>query len=434
MSDNNPYGPPPQDPYGPGGQPDGTPAQGAPQPGGPPPGWTLGQPGYPGAGQPPPPPGGYAFGPFSPGQPPPQFAGQPGQPIPGGPGQPGQPYGLPPAGVPAPKRRNKLPLIIGAAALALVLLVVGIVAAVRSGNDEPAVVTDPSTGTSSTPSAAPAALASDAVTGFLTALAAGDVTTAVSFANEPVTDDSLIDTAVVADSLKRAPITDISVPVVTDEYAYKVTASYKLGGKPVSDSYRVEKIGDVWKLNDIAAEMDLSTFTDDGVPIVINGKRVTSDEVYALPGSYVFTTTLSSIGFGSKNTVTVNSPETFVATYNLKPALTSAGKKAILDATSKNFNDCLKKKAIDPSGCPFALNEAGYKIDASTIKWTRIGTDPLKNPRITVDGTLATLQLTYKVKGTASCNGGNRCSGTASGTNYANFDLTAKTLKLDWEY
>jgi hypothetical protein len=224
------------------------------------------------------------------------------------------------------------------------------------------------------------------------------------------------------------------VPAVTDEYAYKVPATYKLGGKTVSGSYRVEKTGDLWKVNDIAAEMDLSYFSDDGVPVVINGKRITSEEVYALPGSYVFSTGMKYVGFGKSSTVTVNSPETIVSTYKLKTSITAEGRKAVLDLTKKNFNDCLKKKSTKPANCPFALNEAGNKVKTSTIKWRRIGPDPFKNPRIKVDGTNAELTLNFKVKATASCNGGSRCSGTANGPNYAQFDLSAKKLKLDWQF
>ena len=163
MSSNNPYGGPPQGPYGQGGGPGpGGPPQGPygqdPGPYGPgtpsQPGPPPGQPGQPPYGYPqqPPPvrrPGGpaYGFGPYAePGgqQPPGYGPGGPGGPGPYGPGQPVQPVPAPP-----PQKKGKGKGLIIGGVIALALILIGVVAAVLI-RDEPAVTTVPSPNTSTT--------------------------------------------------------------------------------------------------------------------------------------------------------------------------------------------------------------------------------------------------------------------------------------------
>jgi hypothetical protein len=412
MSEHNPYGGPPPGPYGP-----------APKPSGPPD-------------------GGYGFGPFAPpSQPPNPYAGAPGQPpnpyagTPGGPGQPGGPAG--------PGRRSRLPLIIGAAALALVLIVVGIVAAVRSSSKPtttgtvpaPSSSTDPSA-TSSPPAAAsaaaPAAKASDAVSGYLKAVADGDAATAVAYGMVPPTEQTLLSAKVLADSRKRAPITSISVAEVADPNTTTVTASYKLGARQVSESFDVEKVGTDWKLSQTVAALDLTGVKTGSLPLYINGAKVTKNTVYALPGAYSFTSGRKYMGYGTKNVVTVQSPSASLDTYTVRPAVSASGKKAVLAAAKKNFNSCLKKHSLNPKGCPFRLSSGGYKIKQSTVRWKRTGADPFKKAVVASYGTEATVRIAFQVSLTASCSGYSRCTGSTAGTNSAYFNLASDSLKLRW--
>ena len=399
-----------------------------------------GQPGQPGPPQPGQVPGGgYAFGPFAPqgggGQPPPYGPGPygPGGPYPG-PGQP--PAGPPPA---SPGGGRKLALIIGAAALALLLVViVAVVAFTRSGSadPDPTVVASqlPTTGPNTQTSAPPTttATAADAVQGYLQALAGGDAKAALAYAATPPADDTLLTKEVFAQAHRGAPITDIVVDPPTGVNPGSVTASYQLAGDQVDETFNLQKVGDVWKIDQVAAEVDIALVRALKVPVVVNGVKVKSDTVYALPGAYKVTTGIKNLSWGSHDVVTVRGPNTPVDTYDLNPKLTSGGKKALIKATKKNFTSCLKAKKLKPKGCPFKQSDGGYRIQESTIKWRRVGADPFKKATVSSYGTSASVVIKFKVALSATCRGGAaRCTGDYGGTNVAVYDLTKK-LKPKW--
>ena len=207
------------------------------------------------------------------------------------PGQPQQP----------PKKSNKLPLIIGAAVLALVLIGTIIGVAVVRGGDDP--VAGGGTGGGGTSSAPPAEakLPSDAVTGYLEALAAGDATTALTYASTAPSDTTFLTNEVLAASLKSGAITDINVPEVTDKYAYSVAASYKIGSQSVNADIPVEEEGDVWKLREVAYDLTLTSTQNKTLPMLINGVQAEADKVAVFPGTYTFTTGLDNISYGKSN-------------------------------------------------------------------------------------------------------------------------------------
>lgn len=440
------------------------PYDGPPQPG-PPPGWPgqsgyPGQPGQPGPAGPPGPvqpgqappgqaPGGYAFGPFAPqgggGQPPPYGPG----PYPPGPYGPGGPYpgpGQSPGGPPAPASGRKLWLIIGAAALALLLIGIVAVVALTRGSDDPDPTASqiptsgpnpqsPNAQPSDPPSSAPpatTATAADAVQGYLQALASGNAQAALAYAAEPPADDTLLTKEVFAQAYRGAPITDIVVDPPIGVNPGSVTASYQLAGDQVDESFSVQKVGEAWKINQVAAEVDIALVRALKVPVVVNGVRVKSDTLYALPGAYKVTTGIKILSWGSNNVVTVRGPNTPVDTYDLSPQLTKSGKKALISATKKNFTGCLKAKKLKPKGCPFKQSDGGYNIQQSTIKWRRVGADPFKKAKVNAYGTSASVVIKFKVALTASCRGGAaRCTGDYAGTNVAIYNLTKK-LKPKW--
>ena len=210
-----------------------------------------------------------------------------------------------PPGQPPKKGNAKMLIIIGAVVLAvLALAITGGVLLLNRGAQTAG--TDPNTGGSTAPpggSTAPPPLAvkpSDAVKSYLEALAAGDAETALSFGETTPTDASLLTGAVLAQSNKLAPITDINVPDVNDEYAYKVDASYRLGKQEVNESFTVDKAGDRWKLTDTYTELDLSTRQEKTVPMIINGVNAKAGTVRLFPGAYQFTTGSSYLTWGEE--------------------------------------------------------------------------------------------------------------------------------------
>jgi hypothetical protein len=269
MSSNNPYGAPWAD-----GGPQPPMAGHAPSPG-----QGTSPYGYPQqapAGYPPQPAGsdpdsasGYAFGPFAPQE---QQAGWSGGPQSRQYGGPSDRY-RPGRGQPTPPRNSnkKILIIVGASALAVILMaVIAVVVATR----DPGAQGGQGTGSQQTnTSQSGASRPSDAVAAYLQALAAGDATTALSYAAEPAPAGPLLTNEVLAKSLERAPVTAIDVPAVEDQNAKSVSATYTLGDSAVSESFDVVKAGDVWKISRAVKDLDISFIVDGSVPVKINGVR-----------------------------------------------------------------------------------------------------------------------------------------------------------------
>lgn len=377
-------------PYGP------QPPYGAPQPG-PTPYGQPGQPGQPGSQNP------YS----QPGQPGPQ-----GQPAPQNPyGPPGpNPYG--PTGAygaqpPRGGKKSKLPLILVAAGVAL-LLVVGIAIAAFTGRDKDT-ASSGSSGGGGTTSAPQADKPSDAVRGYLQALADGDPDKAVGYLSDAPGDKTFLSKEVLAVSAKTAAISAVDVPEVTDKYAYQVPAHYKLGTKDVTEDYNVSEVGGSWQLSRAVTQLDLSYQRDSGLAMTINGVAVKTDKVSLFPGHYTFGTGSDYVSYGSENSLTLTGPSDYKSP-RLEPTITSAGKSAFVDATKKAFASCLAKHQLAPKGCPNRIAaDKGQKFKESTVRWS-VTNNPFKNPRVTVDSSdattaSATFETEYNFKAKATLNG-----------------------------
>ncbi len=415
MSSNSPYGGP-QPPWP--GQGSAGPARGqSPAPYGYP---QQPAPGGPSTGS------GYSFGPFTPDQQGPQ----------GGPyGSPPGPYGAGRAQPgPPPKGKGKILIIVGVAALAVILMAVLAVVVATGGG--PAANPGGNTGTQGSQSGAPqnTPRPSDAVTAYLQALATGDAVAALSYAADPAPTGRLLTNEVLAESSKRAPLTEIHVPVVEDQSAKSVSATYTLGNSAVSESFDVVKVGDTWKLSRAVKDLDLSFIVDGSVPVKINGVKVTENSVAVLPGSYAFTTGLPYVGYGSKNVVLVKSPYVEADTYRLQSQLTKSGKKAVVSATKKSYNKCLEVHSLNPKNCPMNF-DSKYRYDKSTITWRQAGGDPFRKSEVTFSGTQARIEIALNLKLTGSCTYQGRsgnCSGTLTGRSVAVVKATDKPLNVKW--
>jgi hypothetical protein len=374
-------GRPGQPPYTPQGYPPagGQPPQGYPQQGYPPQGYPQ-QPGAPQQGYPPQQP--YAGGPG------PQGAGYgvpPGGSHPGGtqpyqagpygpygrvPGQPGQPG--------EKKKRTTLFVLIGAGALALILAVVAVAVNVGGRSD------DTAGGGAGATSAPVAKNASDAVQGFLEAVAANDAERALTYTDAAPADKTFLTDAALQASSKIAPLTAISVPPVTDEYAYKVPATFNLGDKTYARDFEVKKDGDTWKVGDGVSDVDVSYQRQRTLAMVVNGTKLTADTLSVLPGTYVFTTGSRWVSWGSKNVMTVAKSYPTLPT-GIKPTLTKAGSDEVLAKTRAAFRSCLDQHKLRPKGCPNRINDTlGIKVKESTVRW-RVTKDPFRNAKIDLD-------------------------------------------------
>jgi hypothetical protein len=333
----------------------------------------------------------------------------------------------------APKSRSKLPIIIGAAVLALIIIGVGaavLISRVAKSADSPA---DPGVPGGQAPVANKP---SDAVQAYLEALAAGKADTALALGNTPAADKTFLTDAVLAESIKRAPITAIVVPEVTDEYAYSIDATYKLGSQPVSDKFSVTKAGSTWKVNKAYAELDISTLRSKTLPLAINQVPVTTDKIRLFPGSYAFTSGNSYVDYGKTNVLLLQSPTDYPRTSDVQPTLTAAGEKAFSDAVKAKAKSCLTSGELHPAGCPNGVKEASYqKIKKSSIRWSLDG-DPTANlkPRLDYQNPAiaeanGSIDFTFKAQGTQF---GDPTSFDNPVSSYATFkaDMTKTPLTL----
>ena len=368
----------------------------------------------------------YVFGPFASG---------------GGPGQPGPPPPVGPtgpAGPTGPRRSRKLPILIGAGVLALVLVVVAVVALFRSAADPDPVPprtsgapTDPGPGGSPAAAAKP----SDAVAGFLQALAAGDVSAATSYAATPVPDNSLLIPAVLTASSKRAAITAVEVPEVADDSATTVPARYKIGSTTVLASYRVTKVGDAWKLRSIAAPVEIGTVRTKDVPMVVNGVKTSRNTLYLLPGAYTFTSGAANFDYGKRSTLVVTDPADVPNVYALSPGVSSKGRSAAVAAAKKSWSSCLRSDDPKPGNCPNRWTNSSFRFKNGTVRWTRKGSDPFKKPTVVTAGQHVGVRVKVDLGIRGTCTSGGRtgtCTGTLKGTAGADVTVKASSVSVRW--
>jgi hypothetical protein len=417
MSSNNPYEGQPG-PYGQGGQ------------GGPPPGPY----GYPQQNTPPGQDGGYAFGPFAPQQ----------SPAPG-------PVGPPPAGPMSgptpqpggPRRRGRGLIILGVVALALILVVVSTALLLwqnqRVVDPQPVPSRVPSgTASSAPPTSAPppAALASDAVAGYLDALAAGDAAAALSYSADPVKPGPFLTDKVLAESIKRAPLTAIAVPEVTDQQASSVSATYRLGKTEVNTSYQVVKVSGAWKLAAVSKTIDLGLVRSPSIPMLINGVEVNSDNVDLLPGSYAFTTASPHLTYGSKNVLVITDPNAYANILDLRASLSDRGRKTMISMANRSYDACLRTKVARPRNCPFAWTNSIYRFRNGSVTWRQLGSDPFRKPKVQLSGPAAQVDIRLGVRISGPCvyRGTSylSCTGRVTGRGLAAIRLDRKKLAVVW--
>jgi hypothetical protein len=378
---------------------------------------------------------GYSFGPFAPDEqttewdrgadPDPYGSPPPGSYVPG----PGQP-------TPPRRGRGKILIIIGAAALAVILMAaLAVVVATRSGlagNTGNSTQRQQNQSQGAAPQNAPRP--SDAVMGYLQALAAGDAVAALSFAADPAPTGPLLTNEVLAKSSERADLTDIQVPVVDDQNATSVSATYSLGNSAVSESFDVVKVADTWKLSRTVKDLDIGFIVGGSVPVKINGVEVDQDSVAVLPGSYTFSTGLPYVGYGSKNVVLVKSPYVEADTYRIQSQLTNSGEEAVISAARKSYHNCLDANSLSPKNCPMNF-KSKYSYNKSTITWRQVGNDPFRKAKVSLSGMQASIEVPLNLRLTGSCTYQGRsgnCSGELTGKSVAVVKVTTKQLSVKW--
>jgi hypothetical protein len=432
-----------------------------------------GQPGPYGPPYPPSPPAGYPPiqptdpyqgsgypGPYRPPQYPGQF-GQPGyQPTPSYPpadptatyapipGYPPTPPSAPPAygGPPAPPPRKsggtRIAIIVGAGVVALALIAGLVAFALRpkaTAGNPPAQTSQPSgpaTNPASQQPSSPAATADTAVRGFLQALAAGDAAAALSYALVPPGERTLLTSEVLAQSRRHGGLSAVAVTPVSDPAATAVQATYQVGRTRVSETFAVIKAGQAWKLTRPYTYLDLTGTAYTRQAVMVNGVPVRRPTVNVFPGTYVFSTGSRVTDFGSHNVVVVGRTSSPPNTAGIRPRLTGDGVGLMRSLARTSLDSCLRQHKLAPKNCPFAATAAGYKIDTSTIRWTRSGPDPFRRSTVTMDEALtASTRVNLTIKGSVHCSSSTfqgTCTVTIRRTAVARAPIGSGSPKVVW--
>lgn len=304
-------------------------------------------------------------------------------------------YGAPPQ-QPQKGGKGKLFAIIGGA-LALVLIAAVVIAFVvlKPGGSSPTDTQQPRT-------------AQGAVQGYLEALAAGDAEKALSFAQEQPSSTTFLTNDFLKASIEKAPITEINVSEGTGSDSHTtVSATYRVGSKSVSEDFTAEKIGDEWKLDQVAAT-GTKPSSWGTLPVTINGMELKGDVITLFPGRYAVGLKNNFVGFANA-TLTVDGPSTSIRPYNMTPTLNATGRQTIITQSRQLLTKCLSLKQMAPNGCGFAVRmPAGVSAVPSTIRWSRTtAQDPFISANPQLDATdpgvaTMTVGITVKVNVTGS--------------------------------
>jgi hypothetical protein len=352
--------------------------------------------------------------PFSqPGSP---YAPRAGQPVPGAsypyPGVPGQAY-APVGGPPylgSPKKRGK-GLVVGliTGAVALVLVIGGVVAFLVISRAP--VSTEPDKATRSTA----------ALQGYLEALAAGNADKAKQYATNAPAESPLLTNDFLKATVTKSPITEIQVDAHNDvgTTAY-ITANYKLGGTLVQGNYQLTKVAKNWKLNSVVTTVDRPSHWGT-LGVTVNGTAAPASQLTFFPGVYRLGTGTSILAF-EQPTFTVNEPDDYIAGLSSsEPTLTDAGKKTMITNTQAWLTQCLASQDTNPKDC--GMNTplpSGATLAPGSLKRTVDSTTtPFSDttPRVSYqDPKKVTMTSYVSVKVAATDTAGNTYSGTTSVT------------------
>ena len=321
----------------------------------------------------------------------------------------GRPAGMPPTGGAPKKKGNGLLIGLIAGGAALVLVVAAVVAVVLIQKGTPA---------STAPDKATTSAA--ALRGYLGALAAGDADKAKQYAMNPPAESPVLTNEFLAASLATNPITEIQVEEKKDYGTTSYTsASYRIGATLVQGNYPLTKVAKLWKLDSVVATVDRpSSWGTFGV--TINGTTAPTSKFALFPGVYQLGTGTSLLAF-EQPTFTVEKPEDRVSGFSsTRPALTDAGKKAMITKSQEWLTQCLPIQDTNPKDCGMNTPLPGGKTLATgTLTRVVVTAAPFSTatPRVASDDPKKITMSSYvSVKITATDTAGGTYSGTTSVT------------------
>lgn len=371
-------------------------------------------------------------------QPPPTdnnpWAGQPPGPHPGPPPQPrpstGRQPGWPPPSAPLAgdatpiaSGRNRQPLLLALAAVAL--LIGGAVAYVRVSEvetggtaQEGSSQTAPQTvepNTSTVPTALPTtvpnpetSVAAQTAISYLEALSRGDAQKALSYSRKAPADTTLLTDEILGKQIAKWPISDIRIVEMRgdEKTSAKVylTVSVKFGGKVHTDEISLSRnLQNGWWIDYVASEYKPGMDSRSYATLSVFGKQLRFGEsFFAFPGYLEVTTSNQYIQVVSADyPLFTSAPLLQPPAFDAELELNNAGTAAVVAALQDSFARCETSNLIAPPGCPAALN-VDDAVDG-TLTWGRVNledTSTFFNDDLTVGTvTSGSIPVTYQSTG-----------------------------------
>lgn len=254
----------------------------------------------------------------------------------------------------------------------------------------------------------------EVVQGYLDALAAGDIETALTF-GPPGGDGSAILLTPENHQKMATNARPTNVTILTDDpLATEVEVSYTLAGQDVSTAMRVTRQDDgSYRLARTTVTILTQVSGGANLPMLINGVEVDhSRPMEVVPGTYAISTGLPFISYPDTNSITIQSlAYTDTTVFPVNPQLTDAGRTALFDRAQASLAACLAQRELTPTGCPNAIR-APKPIVVGSPQW-RLLNDPWQtfNPSLKPDDqTIGTATVTIRTRVTMTYTDG-RTSG-----------------------
>lgn len=267
------------------------------------------------------------------------------------------------------------------------------------------------------------AAASQVVRAYLDALARADAATARELALTPPSDPSLLTDAALARATAVSQI-EVEPPLGPG----RVPASYLLDGRPVDAVFELTLQGDRWRVNRVAAALDLSGLA---VEVTVDGEPPASAVPSLFPG---------------RHRIEAVSPryELTDAVVDLRHPfeqpeppgrleLSPAGRAEVIAAAERQLADCLRQPDLDPPDCGFAVVPPdGTPLDESTVTWSARGPADLSDLELRLDHAgSATADLDLTVRGDVRGVDGSRWRGEIQLTRLR-ADLTEPVVQVQF--
>ena len=216
-------------------------------------------------------------------------------------------------------------------------------------------------------------------------------------------DQSLLTDAVLAESMRQAPLRDIEVSM--DPGAERVQASYTLGVKDYDDVYTPIKVGSTYKLDKVSGSAYLNPLVDK-FPVLVNGTPLTNFDAEVFPVSHTVTTGMPNVDWGDDATF-VGAVHALRTPPTLQARITHAGKQAFARGAKKRLGACLTQHRLSPKDCPFGFTQptSGPRVKESSVRWKVEGNPwaQLGDPEISTFADQGSAKADTKITFTVTC-------------------------------